>query len=479
MALPLGRLVPRRTLRPDTPDARITVGALATLHATIGLRPAESGAILFADRDGTITLAGFDAESRRTPGTYTPDLRFVKAIDHWATRRQDLHFVGFAHSHPAGHTRPSGPDREYANRLMAFKQRDSLWLPILQTVPDTGSFSVHWWLAFRVEGPEGTLADIAPTGATVATASDDDTWLDRVRGTLDTRALATVRVVAAGAGGARSSLEDLARAGVGQFVLVDPDAYQPTNLATQHGRRSELGIGKAVATAEAIRDINPDALVVAVPGRIEDVLGDPAARAALLSGELAGRPPTRTLLGAWTDDHPANAFLARVGLEAGLPTVFADLFKGAAAGAVAFVAPGLTRTCHRCWVPGRYAHYEAGGDNPVTSEGAEIWATSRLNALKTRLCLLLLQGRSGTDADPGPADDLLTGLARTPVAVVKLRPNVAGLTGLGAFDRFEDAIPEDLRPAMALDTTLWLPVSPKPGCPSCGGTGDLAREGVA
>ncbi|MBB1502705.1 ThiF family adenylyltransferase [Propioniciclava sp. MC1683] len=435
---------------------------MATLHATIGLQRAESGAVLFADDSGVITMAAFDAGSRRTGSTYTPDLAFVKAIDRWASRRQGLQFVGFAHSHPAGNTRPSGPDREYANRLMAFKKIDQLWLPILQTVPDTKSFSVHWWLARRVEGAEGTLADVVRTGGTVVT-EDDTAWLDRVAGTLDVARLRDARVVAAGVGGARSALEDLARAGVGQFVLVDPDSYQATNLATQHVRRSELGLGKAIAAAEAIRDINPDALVVAIPGRIEDVLAEPVTRATLLGGELAGRRPARTLLGAWTDNHAANAFMGHVGLKTGLPAVFADLFHGAAAGAVAFVAPGITLACHRCWVGPRYAHYERGGANSVTSEGAEIWATSRINALKTRLSLLLLQA----------ADDQLLALASTPTAVVKLRADVEETIGFGAFRRFEERIPEELRPSLALDTTLWLPVTPKADCPECGGTGDL------
>lgn len=480
----LTKLLIKRTRQPHQDDARISAAALATLQATIGLQPAESGAILFADAAGTIALAGFDADSRRTVGTYTPDLSYVKAIDSWVSGRQGLQFVGFAHSHPAGHTRPSSPDREYANRLMAYKRRDNLWLPILQTVPDTGSFTVHWWRAIRVEGPAGTLADIVPTEFAVEDAADaaDAVWLDRVRGSLDLDALASARVVATGVGGARSALEDLARSGVGQFVLIDPDVYQPVNLATQQARRSELGIGKAVATSEAIRDINPDALVVAIPGCVEDVLADPVRRDVLLSGELAGRRPVRTLLGAWTDSHPANAYVAHVGLETGLPTVFADLFEGATAGAVAFVAPGLTHACHRCWVAARYAHYEAGGHNSVTSEGAEIWATSRINALKTRLCLLLLQSSQGlhTPADgvPSPADAALAALAGTPVAVVKLRPDVAEVTGFGAFRRFEEQLSEDLRPTLALDTTLWLPVSPKPGCPECGGTGDLRAHGT-
>ncbi len=461
----------------QSPVIKVAASALATLEATIGARPAESGAILFADRAGVVRAAEFDAGSHATSVTYSPDLAFAKALDLELTRRHDLAFVGFAHSHPAGGTTPSGPDRAYAAQLMAFKKRTDLLLPILQTVPDTGHFAIHWWVARA--GDAGAPAHVEPARMEVV-SEPDESWLGRVRGSLDLGALRDARVIAAGIGGARSALEDLARCGVGQFVLLDPDVYEPTNLATQHVRRSEVGLGKAVVTAMALRDINPDAVVVALPLRVEDALAAAPGREQLLYGRLGGRAPSRTLLGAWTDSHPANAFVAHLGLVEGLPVVFADLFANATAGAVAFVAPGISTACHRCWVGRRYAHYEAGGDNPVTSVGAEIWATSRLNALKTRVTLLLLQSRYGggtgrfATTEAGPADALVEALASRPIGVLKLRPEVEAATGLPVFRLFEERLEPHLRGAVQLDTTLWTPLTPKPGCPECGGLGGLA-----
>ena len=37
-----------------------------------------------------------------------------------------------------------------------------------------------------------------------------------------------------------------------------------------------------------------------------------------------------------------------------------------------------------------------------------------------------------------------------------------------------DSLEPHLRGAVQLDTTLWTPLTPKPGCPECGGLGGLA-----
>ena len=63
----------------QSPVIKVAASALATLEATIGARPAESGAILFADRAGVVRAAEFDAGSHATSVTYSPDLAFAKA----------------------------------------------------------------------------------------------------------------------------------------------------------------------------------------------------------------------------------------------------------------------------------------------------------------------------------------------------------------------------------------------------------------
>jgi hypothetical protein len=70
-----------------------------------------------------------------------------------------------------------------------------------------------------------------------------------------------------GVGGTVATI--LARSGVGQFLLVDPDDYEPSNANRQIGCFDHtLGRNKAEVVGELIRGINPDARVQTVPDRI-------------------------------------------------------------------------------------------------------------------------------------------------------------------------------------------------------------------
>jgi len=83
-----------------------------------------------------------------------------------------------------------------------------------------------------------------------------------------------------GIGGAMAMV--LARSGIGHFVLMDPDTYQPTNMNRQICCFAEtLGKNKAACAKESILAINPEADVTAYErgleiGEINDIaeLGD-------------------------------------------------------------------------------------------------------------------------------------------------------------------------------------------------------------
>ncbi|MBC8249449.1 MAG: ThiF family adenylyltransferase [Anaerolineales bacterium] len=70
----------------------------------------------------------------------------------------------------------------------------------------------------------------------------------------------------------------LARSGVGHFVLMEPDPYEPSNMNRQVTCfTNTLGKNKAVVTREAILKINPEAEVTVyeralVPAEIEEVI---------------------------------------------------------------------------------------------------------------------------------------------------------------------------------------------------------------
>lgn len=457
----------------DRPLLTVHVSAtvLANLQVTVELNPLESVALLFADARGAVCHSVVGG-SRATSAGDQPGPGPLERAAEWVRIHLGLELAGLARFQPPGTRGPSAADRRWANRVMSERRTRCLHLPVVQVDPGGRACQLTWWMAEPTTGPPPTPARVRP--ATVTTrASTDQAWLARVAEAADMRRLATSRVVASGVGGARSALEDLARSGVSQFVLIDPDRIEAANIATQHVHRDELGLPKVVAAAAGIRRINPDALVVPIQREVEQVLDGGLLSTTLLHRPLGGSAVERTVLGAWTDRHEPNAYVARVGLSEGIPVVFTDLYAGASAGAVFFVDPERSVACHRCWVPGRYDHHETGGNNTATSYGAQAWATTRLNSLKVRMVLALLQ--VGTSSPAGQeAARLLRRLARTPVGLVRLAVDAADRTRIDSFDRFRQSIDPVYRDAIVADDTIWLPVLPKAGCRQCGGTGHLS-----
>src|SRR5438128_370518 len=84
----------------------------------------------------------------------------------------------------------------------------------------------------------------------------------RVAAAYDLTRMKRSRIIAVGCGGARSFLEDMARAGVGQFLLIDPDVVDEANIGTQHVYLNDIGRPKVDCIADRIIQINPQALVV-------------------------------------------------------------------------------------------------------------------------------------------------------------------------------------------------------------------------
>ena len=78
-----------------------------------------------------------------------------------------------------------------------------------------------------------------------------------------------VAVAGLGSGGGFVALS-LAMSGVGSFVLIDPDRLESGNVTRHVADRRYIGQNKAEALADLIRHRNPDALVEARDGMIED-----------------------------------------------------------------------------------------------------------------------------------------------------------------------------------------------------------------
>jgi proteasome lid subunit RPN8/RPN11 len=474
------RMTPDELTGPE--DFYVTRRVLNSIRSTIGQQSAEQGGMLGGRRKrGVVTHFHFDDSASRTSLAYSPDTaRINQLLKHdWNPNGVDL--LGFVHSHPAGNRRPSFGDMTYAARILdAIPGMDRMCMPIVQTIPDVGGFSLHPYFAHRSDGGSSI------SGVDLRVISDHGhmgTVLDpvfaRVTDAYDLKALAGLRLVIVGTGGAAAFAESMARAGVGEFVLIDPDTIEAPNLGTQQVYRADIGRAKIDAIAERILDINRHAHVVGVQCLLDELTDDMVRR-------LVHRPlpnsatlnPEATILCGFTDSFEAQARVNRLALNFGVPMVAAQVYPSGIGVEVSFHVPGMSVACGRCVLGSRYrAFLNDPSALAGVSQGTPLWATERLNELKSMIVLAIAHGVIPGDPDnPGRRryESLLERIATRNLVQVRLHPEAH----LPAFDKaFANA---DLN-RIVTDETLWLPQQPEnpdtgfESCGDCGGTGDLGN----
>lgn len=463
----------------NRPPLVLTSTALASIRSSVGALPAESGAVLGGHRaSGIVSAVLFDPGADATATTYSPDTTMINRIirGHWAT--EGLEFMGFAHSHPPGSRRPSAGDWAYADRILAaLPWLDRMAMPIVTSSADSGRFEMSAFHAVRDTSRCRVLAGDLLVAPELTRPAARHPYLERVATAYDPGVMATSRIVAVGVGGSTSFLEDMARSGIGEFVLIDPDVVEARNIGTQHSWPEAIGSPKVHSLALRLAALNPAARVWTAQCHDHDI--DDVAFAHMVRGPLPGgatRPPAVPLLCAFTDSFLAQARLSRLALHLGAPFLSAAVYQEGRGVEVAFSAAGVTPACVRCAQASRYrAHVEEGYVNTVTSAGTPLYATSRLNALKQVVALAILHGTSPL-ADPDhPATvrygRVLEMISERNLVVTRLDPDLP----LPMFGRLSQASDGQ----SILDDTLWLRQLPDrpdhgfPLCPDCGGTGDL------
>lgn len=140
-------------------------------------------------------------------------------------------------------------------------------------------------------------------------------------------------IIGCGSVGARVALE-LARAGVGRFLLIDDDILKPHNICRHtHGMR-DLGRFKADLLREDILNIDPAAEVTAFRGKLEN--------APLSLFENLGK---NGIVFATADDRSANALANALSNTLGVPFIAVGCWARAHAGEVFYHIPNRgTRT---------------------------------------------------------------------------------------------------------------------------------------
>ncbi|VGO15048.1 Molybdopterin-synthase adenylyltransferase [Pontiella desulfatans] len=465
---------------------RMTQKVLQSIFASIGIQKAESGGML-GGKDGTVTHYHFDKSSSTSAVTYSPDHMALNTLLKEEWNPAGIRLVGFAHSHPGKGCMPSAGDRFYAEKILnAIDDLDHLWLPIINTVADTREFILTPWFACKTEegvvirrgqveiissekktGPLETLQpDVPLDRITLGKKEPVETkTFDRVKDAYDLSRMYNTRIIAAGAGGAAEWLEQLARAGISQFVLIDPDFVSETNLATQQVYRKDIGRPKVDCIAERIRDINPQAYVIPLQKKLEDLEADQIEK--LIAGN------SQTILCGLTDNFFAQARINEIALNYGIPSLCAQVYKEGRGAEITFTYPGVTPACHRCILSSRYRYFlEEHNENDVTSHGTPIFATAQLNAVKGFLALAMIHHGS----DHPRWGNTLKQIGNRNLIQLRLDPDFSDTMGLKVFDRvFEGAD----KTRLFFGEPVWLPQQQEcletgyPSCPDCGGTGDL------
>jgi len=181
------------------------------------------------------------------------------------------------------------------------------------------------------EGPREMAVQIVDVAATLSA---------RRTGLLESHALkdTSVLILGLGTGGIHVALE-LAKAGVGRFLMMDGDRLNVGNVARHHAGVSNAGRRKVYAARDLVLEKNPAAIVDA-----HAVAAGPDTEG--LVAALLGRCD---LVICATDGRPSKLFVNRMAVSAGKTAIYAGAFRRAYGGQVLRVRPRQS-PCYQCFV---------------------------------------------------------------------------------------------------------------------------------
>lgn len=163
---------------------------------------------------------------------------------------------------------------------------------------------------------------------------------DRVRGVFETDVLQKRRVAVVGCGSGGSFIaRELAKAGVGHFLLIDHDRMEPGNICRHELGLSSVGRRKVAALRELLLDRNPSAEVETLAVKLQGNTAEQVQQA-IASADL--------VIGA-TDNRESRLLLNRACIANDQPLLFGAVFRRAYGGQVLRVLPRIT-PCYQCFL---------------------------------------------------------------------------------------------------------------------------------
>lgn len=486
------------------PDKTIkfSTNVLDDFRKNVGKYRAETGGMIASSKDSRlIDECYFDVHSRNTSGTFYYDVESMSEVfREWKANGYETN--GIYHSHPIGCIRPSYHDISTALLHLRFFELDYFYLPIFQN-ERRGFYTMYFYVVrqetdrlnvnleyvlkatedgyvyapFKKWNRDYSIKQLdayrdginRQTENVVNKEAENNRYFTKVQTLYPDHVLDKV-IICIGTGGARSALENFARCGFRNYILMDADIVSPSNVATQGVFISEMGKKKVEVIRRHIQDINPDARVVCVDRFLDNNMSDEEFKSYM--DMFPGRKPTDYLILGCTDNFEAQKRSSVLALKYGTPYLAAMMYKAGAAAELIFVYPGVTESCPRCLLGSRFEKYENGFENYVDSSACTIFATERMNALKGYIALMLLMYH---EAPGNVFNDMLDSVKDRNFVQIRLNPNVKDILGIGIFDRVFTGAER----YTFMDETVWIPQKPDhpsngyETCKLCGGTGHL------
>ena len=214
--------------------------------------------------------------------------------------------------------RPKRTDRPASDACVFASPDSSLYSATCWRTPDGGA----------KQSIDVSFADVRPELATRRSGILESTILQDK----------TVLFIGLGTGGAHAAIE-LAKSGVGHFILVDRDRLSVGNVVRHPGGISQVGRFKVNVVRDLIREKNPEAQVSTYPVALEyenqDVIRELVKQAHVV---VCG-----------TDGRSSKLMVNQLCVDAGVVAVYGGAFRRAYGGQVLRVRPKKS-PCHQCFV---------------------------------------------------------------------------------------------------------------------------------
>jgi len=145
-------------------------------------------------------------------------------------------------------------------------------------------------------------------------------------------------ILGCGSVGSLIALE-LARAGVGKFVLIDNDLVEYHNICRHQCSILDVGDYKVNTVARRIREINPSASVTSVSRIVEEVSRDVFDEFCL---------PNQAIIIGCADNRTADVYANSIAISYGVPFISVGFWERAFAGEIFYHLPNTNTPCYKC-----------------------------------------------------------------------------------------------------------------------------------